>query len=74
VDQVKVLTEKNPILGELFALNPWTIMFTAYRALIFDGHAPEWRPLGILLLISVALTIGAVFYFKRAEPSFAKVL
>ena len=74
VDQVKKLTAENPILGDIFLLNPWTVLFTAYRELIYFGHAPEWRPLGILLLISVGLTIGAILYFKRAEPSFAKVL
>ncbi len=74
VDQVKALTAKNPILGDIFLLNPWTILFTAYRDLIYYGQAPAWRPLGILLLISVGLTIGAILYFKRVEPSFAKVL
>ena len=73
-EQVKSLTKNNPILGDIFAINPWTIMFTAYRDLIYYGRAPEWRPLGILLIVSVFLTLGAILYFKRVEPSFAKVL
>jgi homopolymeric O-antigen transport system permease protein len=73
-EQVKSLTQDNPILGDIFAINPWTIMFTAYRDLIYYGRAPEWRPLAILLVVSVFLTLGAILYFKRAEPSFAKVL
>jgi ABC-type polysaccharide/polyol phosphate export permease len=73
-EQVKSLTKENPILGDIFAINPWTIMFTAYRDLIYYGRAPEWRPLAILLVVSVFLTLGAILYFKRVEPSFAKVL
>jgi ABC-type polysaccharide/polyol phosphate export permease len=72
--QVKALTKDNPVLGQIFALNPWTILFTAYRNLIYYGQAPEWRPLAILLVVSVFLTLGALLYFKRVEPSFAKVL
>jgi ABC-type polysaccharide/polyol phosphate export permease len=72
--QVKTLTRDNPVLGQIFALNPWTILFTAYRNLIYYGQEPEWRPLAILLVVSVFLTLGALLYFKRVEPSFAKVL
>ena len=72
--QVKALTKDNPILGGIFAINPWTILFTSYRNLIYFGDAPEWRPLAILLVVSVFLTLGSILYFKRVEPSFAKVL
>ena len=73
-EQVKSLTKNNPILGEIFQLNPWTILFTAYREPHLLRPAPEWRPLAILLVVSVFLTLGAILYFKRVEPSFAKVL
>ena len=36
-EQVKSLAKNNPILGEIFQLNPWTILFTAYRELIYYG-------------------------------------
>ena len=41
VDQ---LTKNNPILGDIFALNPWTVLFGAYRDLLFYGQAPPGRP------------------------------
>ena len=71
---VKELTKNNPILGDIFAINPWTVLFGAYRALLFDGTAPHWSALAILMLVSIGLTLLAIYLFKRAEPSFAKVL
>jgi ABC-type polysaccharide/polyol phosphate export permease len=64
----------NPLLGNLLLANPFAILFTAYRDLIYDGRAPDWLALGILSLLSVAMLVIAVFTFKRLEPSFAKVL
>jgi len=74
VDQVKSLTEKNPFLADIYMLNPWTVLFTSYRNVIFYGQAPEWHQLGILVLASLVLGVVAILFFKRTEPSFAKVL
>ena len=73
-EAVKELTKDNPIIADIFALNPWTIMFGAYRDLIFYGQAPHWSALAILVLVSAVMVLIAVYLFKRAEPSFAKVL
>ena len=50
------------------------MLFGAYRALLFDGTAPHWSALGILLLVSIGMMLFAIYVFKRAEPTFAKVL
>jgi ABC-type polysaccharide/polyol phosphate export permease len=68
------LTKGNEVVATIFALNPWTILFGAYRDLVFNGQAPDWAALAALLLVSALLVLVAVFLFKRAEPSFAKVL
>jgi ABC-type polysaccharide/polyol phosphate export permease len=74
VELVNQLTKENPVLGKIFALNPWTVLFTAYRDLLYYGRAPDWSALGALLLVSCVLVLLVVYFFKRAEPSFAKVL
>ncbi len=74
IEAVKAITKNNPILADIFALNPWTVMFGAYRDLIYYGRAPNWSGLTILLGVSVVMVLIAVLLFKRAEPSFAKVL
>ena len=74
--------QKHPIVGDLFALNPFAILFEAYRAVIYgapDGntmpaHPPDLAALGALLLFSVALLAVSITFFKRVEPEFAKVL
>ena len=71
---VKELTKSNPVLGDIFALNPWTVLFTAYRQLLFYGAAPHWSALAILMLVSIGMLLFSIYVFRRAEPSFAKVL
>jgi ABC-type polysaccharide/polyol phosphate export permease len=62
------------ILSTLFALNPWTTLFESYRDVIYNDTQPQWGSLGLLLLGSCVLVAVATLYFKRVEPSFAKVL
>jgi ABC-type polysaccharide/polyol phosphate export permease len=73
--------QKHPIIGDLFGLNPFAVLFEAYRSVIYgtpDGiglpHAPDVIALGVLLLASLALTAVCITFFKRVEPEFAKVL
>lgn len=61
-------------LADLFRLNPWTTLFESYRAVIYDGVQPDWAGLATLLLVSLGLLAGAILFFKRLEPAFAKVL
>ena len=68
------VAEKSQIAGTLMALNPFATLFTAYRSVIYDGHAPDWLALLTLALASLVLLALAVLLFKRVEPSFAKVL
>ena len=73
-----------PTLFRLIELNPFYTLFTAYRNVIYgaetlDGGstpplAPEWGALAALLVVSLVLLAVATVFFKRLEPSFAKVL
>ena len=71
-----VPTELRPIM----VFNPFTILLTAYRTVIWGtetvdhGTRPDFLALGILMLISVALLVVAVALFKRVEPAFARIL
>jgi ABC-type polysaccharide/polyol phosphate export permease len=63
-----------PIVGALLLANPFAILFTAYRDVIYNAVAPDWAALGALLLASLVLLSFTTLLFKRTEPSFAKVL
>jgi ABC-type polysaccharide/polyol phosphate export permease len=64
----------NPTLQSLMRLNPWTTLFESYRDVIYNETPPQWAALAVLLVISIVLTALAMVFFKRLEPSFAKVL
>jgi ABC-type polysaccharide/polyol phosphate export permease len=74
------LASVSPILGTITWFNPFTILFEAYRSVIYgkaDGSGPttpDLVPLVVLLLVSMVLLALATVFFKRLEPSFAKVL
>jgi ABC-type polysaccharide/polyol phosphate export permease len=74
IDLILELTKEYPIVGALMLLNPFTTLFTAYRAAIYEGTSPNWTSLLILAGASLLLLVLATWYFKRVEPAFAKVL
>ncbi len=74
VDQLRHGTEGLPIIGTILLANPWTTLFTAYRDVIYYSRLPNWVALAEVLIGSIVLFALLTIAFKRAEPSFAKVL
>lgn len=74
LDLITGLSDRYPVLVDLYMLNPFVVIFTAYRAVIYEGHAPDWLGLAILGAVSVVFLLVGTWVFKRLEPSFAKVL
>jgi lipopolysaccharide transport system permease protein len=74
IDQIRHISSQAPILGTLFGLNPFTVLFEAYRSIIYAGTTPAWSQLGVLTLVSIILLAVATWLFKRVEPAFAKIL
>jgi ABC-type polysaccharide/polyol phosphate export permease len=62
------------IVLTIMSFNPFFVLFNAYRAVIYEGQMPDWFSLSILLAVSAVLLAVATVFFKRVEPSFAKVL
>ena len=79
LDQVNLL-DQYPILRTLLELNPFAILFEAYRAIIWGAPgggpptAPHWPSLAGLAIVSTVFLALAAVVFKRLEPRFAKVL
>ena len=63
-----------PLIRHILLWNPFAILFTAYRNVIYEGIGPDWGSLGALLVASLVLLGISTLFFKRAEPAFAKVL
>ena len=72
--QVDAIAVHHPEARIVFGLNPFTILFESYRAVIYDGKPPPWLGLAVLLVVSIVLIAASTYVFKRMEPSFAKVL
>lgn len=72
--------KEHPILGFLAGLNPFAVLFEAYRAVIYGGangelpRGPDVISLVYLLIGSFAFLGVCIIFFKRVEPDFAKVL
>lgn len=64
----------NPTIVQLMQLNPFYTILESYRNAIYDGRAPDFAALAIVLAASLGLLVVATLFFKRLEPSFAKVL
>jgi lipopolysaccharide transport system permease protein len=74
------IVKENPGLGVIAGLNPFAVLFEAYRAVIYgspDGGPPllpDFVALGWLLVGSIVFLGLCIVFFKRVEPDFAKVL
>ena len=70
----------NETLRSLMMLNPFAVLLTAYRTVIWGtetvnhGTQPDFLALGLLLAVSTILLVVAVALFKRVEPAFARIL
>jgi lipopolysaccharide transport system permease protein len=74
IEDLRVATEEIHVVGQLLLANPFAILFTAYRDVIYGERAPDWAGLGALLAGSLLLLALTTLMFKRVEPAFAKVL
>jgi ABC-type polysaccharide/polyol phosphate export permease len=73
-DKIDSIAAKGGIISRLFNLNPWASMFESYRNVIYYKTGPEWTSLLGVVVVSFLLLALSVIFFKRTEPSFAKVL
>ncbi len=69
----EIATTHGPIAASI-KINPFYPILNAYRSVIYEGAAPDWAALGGVLLASLAFLVASVWFFKRVEPTFAKVL
>jgi lipopolysaccharide transport system permease protein/teichoic acid transport system permease protein len=73
------LFDEYPILGTILMSNPFAVLLEAYRAVLYGTPTsppglPDFGALGLLLVASVVLLAISTLFFKRVEPTFAKVL
>jgi ABC-type polysaccharide/polyol phosphate export permease len=78
LDQIGVF-KKYPILVTIVDANPFAILFTAYRTVIYGTTTalpgpPNLASLAVLLVASTAFLAVTTIIFKRLEPTFAKVV
>jgi ABC-type polysaccharide/polyol phosphate export permease len=74
IEDLRRASGEIPVIGDVLLANPFAILFTAYRDVIYSERVPDWTGLAALLVASVGLLAVTTLVFKRAEPSFAKVL
>jgi lipopolysaccharide transport system permease protein len=82
---VAKLGDSHPTFAAILRLNPFYVLFNAYRDVIYGPEAgtvgnsggptsPELSGLLVLAAVSIGLLVVATWFFKRLEPAFAKVL
>jgi ABC-type polysaccharide/polyol phosphate export permease len=73
-DTINQLATSHPTVVTLMKLNPFYAILVSYRDAIYYGQAPDFALLGAVFVGSLILLIIGMMFFKRLEPSFAKVL
>lgn len=73
-DTVLKLSVHEPTIGTIMRLNPFYTILEGYRSAIYFGTMPDLASLALLLAASAIGIVVALWFFKRLEPAFAKVL
>ena len=73
-DTVAKLSVHEPTIGTIMRLNPFFPILEGYRSAIYFGTMPDLTSLAVLLAASTVGIVIALWFFKRLEPAFAKVL
>jgi ABC-type polysaccharide/polyol phosphate export permease len=73
-DTILKLGVKHPRIAQVMHVNPFFTILESYREAIYYGRVPDLRMLAIVLAASLGLLVIGAIFFKRLEPSFAKVL
>ena len=73
-DTVLKLSVDHPTIGTIMRLNPFFPILEGYRSAIYFGTMPDLASLARLLAVSAVGIVVALWFFKRLEPAFAKVL
>lgn len=61
-------------LQAIINLNPMTHIINGYRSIFYYQQMPDFKALGILLAISIGITIIGYFIFKKLQRGFAEEL
>jgi ABC-type polysaccharide/polyol phosphate export permease len=73
-ETIATLDATQPAAATAMRLNPFFTILESYRDAIYYERAPDFVLLGIVFGASLILLIVGTIFFKRLEPSFAKVL
>jgi lipopolysaccharide transport system permease protein len=58
----------------VLALNPLTGIIEAFRFALVPTYSVNWYALGLSLVVTAAVLVWAVLYFKRTEKAFADII
>jgi ABC-type polysaccharide/polyol phosphate export permease len=81
---LSIVADGNPTVYAILRLNPFAVLFDAYRSVIWGSEPtsgvylppgpPDWLGLIVLTGFSGLLLLFGILIFKRAEPAFARIL
>ena len=58
----------------LFSLNPMVGVIEGFRWALLDKPSPDWHVIGVGSAVMVAMLLGGLAYFRRAESTLADVI
>lgn len=68
------LSRLSPDLRTLVMLNPVSLIVTQARAVLVEGHAPDWSGLLVYFMVAWSVAAGGLLFFRRSKRFFADVL
>lgn len=62
------------IQGDLLMLNPMAVLLHSYRQILLDGLLPDWRRLGVIVVVGFILLCFSLVLLVRFDKRYPRVL
>jgi ABC-type polysaccharide/polyol phosphate export permease len=74
LSMITPLTDKYPVLGPMYFLNPMAGIVSLYRTALVGDPLPAFPLLATSGAVAIVVFVGGVFIFQRLQPKFADEL
>jgi lipopolysaccharide transport system permease protein len=67
-------TSLTPVMQDVLHANPLTAVIENLRWMVLEGEWPQWRAMGLYVLVAGLFACAAAWFFEKSRAGFADVL
>lgn len=74
ISMISAITDKHPLLGPLYFLNPMAGILALYRSALLGSPLPDFYLIAISMVMTFVVFVAGIMIFQKLQPGFADEL